>query len=173
MKSSWMPQISQSHGKVVVYPDVKTEAQKTTLTSRACLLKILSWNIAGWASRQGDPGIFDYLRLHDIIAVQETWSTDNISLNGYLVLNSYAVPSSGKSRPKAGMALMFSIAMEARVKSLPPCNKIAIYLFMAALLVIRSSAYLIINAYIPPLSSKKQITQMWNQLELYLSLIHI
>ena len=128
-----MPQITHLHGNVVRYPDVKIEAPKRAPTPRTCLLKILSWNIAGWAFRQSDPGILDYLRLHDIIAVQETWSIDNINLNGYLVLNSYAVSSSGKGCPKA---LMFSTALEVRVKWLPPCDK---------------------------------ITQMWNQLELYIT----
>ena len=127
-------------------------------------LKVISWNIAGWTSKQNDPSFLEHLRDHNIIFIQETWFTKQIKLNGYAVYDMPAETTKRKGRPKAGLAIMISTALQAPVNWLSSCGKIAI----AGQIVLGPKTLLLVNVYIPPFSSRKSTNRAWEDLENYI-----
>ncbi|XP_061486293.1 uncharacterized protein LOC133386605 [Rhineura floridana] len=130
-------------------------------------LHLLSWNIAGWSAKQKNLDLIAHLNKSDIIFVQEMWSTQNLTLDGFSITCLPATPSLPKSkgRPKGGLALLISTSTSARIKSLSSCNNIA----MGVLLSYNTISFLLINVYIPPYSSRVLTDQAWEDLDRYIT----
>lgn len=132
-------------------------------------LKIISWNIAGWASKHQDMEILKFIECHDVICIQETWAMGKILVNRFTVKELPATPSHCKGRPRSGLAIMLSTNLHISLTWYNPCKNLA----MACCVTLGSNSTLLVNSYIPPHTSCNVIKQAWSDLEHYISHLEI
>lgn len=85
-------------------------------------MNLLTWNIAGLASKIDDPFWLKFVRNFSVINLQETWLVDsNHVLEGYQAFFVPATPSVG-GRSKGGLATYVAVSLNCKVKQIVSCS---------------------------------------------------
>lgn len=124
---------------------------------------MLSWNIAGWGNKDGDPDLMNFFKDFELILLQETWSTRDIKINGFSSYTKPALKTNTKGRPKAGFCCMIKDNLGFEIKQLEKCLPLA----QALLLTQKEDTLLLVNVYIPP-SKNNSNSENWSQLTFYI-----
>uniref|UniRef100_A0A803TV69 ribonuclease H n=1 Tax=Anolis carolinensis TaxID=28377 RepID=A0A803TV69_ANOCA len=72
-----------------------------------------------------------------------------------------------RGRPKAGLAILLSTSLGAKIKSVDNCSHIA----MACHIEYGPTQILLVNVYIPPSPKKLELTRTWEELEDYIVML--
>ncbi|CAI5769726.1 Hypothetical predicted protein [Podarcis lilfordi] len=105
----------------------------------------------------------DFLTKFDILFIQETRSTDELYLDNYHSCTKRATPSQRGGRPKGGLALLFSMQIQANITQLPSNDEWSV----AAVLDFGQVKLLCINLYLPTCRRQTQVEQLWKEVEAY------
>lgn len=70
--------------------------------------RIISWNIAGICPKLSDEVWLEYVKVFDIICIQETWNKEDVVLDGYCSFNVHTTPSPA-GRAKGGVVTLISV----------------------------------------------------------------
>lgn len=124
---------------------------------------MLSWNIAGWGNKDGDPDLMNFFKDFELILLQETWSTRDIKINGFTSYMKPALKTNMKGRPKAGFCCMIKDNLGFEIKQLEKCSPLA----QALILTQKKDSLLLLNVYIPPTKNNSN-SENWSQLTFYI-----
>ena len=97
--------------------------------------------------------------------IQETWSREPITLEGYCSFEIEAEALKIFGRAKGGLGILISTNLASASMPLPPLKTFA----MAILLHLSEESLIIINVYMPSMSKKAEIQTSWGELERYIS----
>ena len=94
----------------------------------------------------------------ELVFLQETWTHNEIYLEGYKSHSLPAYKSKSKGRCRTGLTILCSIQASIELTALSVCSPLA----QAFLLKFLDLALIIINVYIPPCLNQQKLTHHWN-----------
>ena len=106
----------------------------------------------GWAGRVRDDCVRTYLSKHDILLLQETWTTEYPTLEGFKAYGISAEPSN-HGRAKGGLGILISTALKVKVNVIPSNLQSA----MVIIVQYEQISCVIINVYHTPLKTKQHV----------------
>lgn len=96
--------------------------------------------------------------------LRETWTADDLLLDGYYSFKLGAILGRSSGRLKGGLGILISASLRVEPKLLSSVSQMALTLSLD----LGSVFLLLINVYLPPLQRRDEVSVAWIELEQYI-----